>query len=104
QSEQARAPFEVQQPLLALQAAAVAGEAAGGADDPVAGDDDAAGVAAVGEADGAGRLGAAEGVGEPSVGTGLAVGDARQRVPDAALERGAVRAQREGELLDRKST
>src|SRR5690606_5097801 len=60
QSEQARAPFEGQQRLLARQAAAVAGEAAGGADDPVAGDDDADGVAAVGEADGAGRLGAAE--------------------------------------------
>src|SRR5690606_39505210 len=57
------------------------------------------GVATVGEADGAGRLGAAEGVVEPTVGTGLAVGDAPQLVPDAALERGAVRAQREGELL-----
>src|SRR5690606_632875 len=30
---------------------------------------------------------------------GLAVGDAPQLVPDAGLERGAVRAQREGELL-----
>ena len=41
-----------QQPALALDAAAIAGERAIGADDAMAGDDDADGIVAIGMADG----------------------------------------------------
>ena len=58
------ANFEVEQVLLRRQAAAVADEGAVGADDAVAGHDDADRVAAVGQAHGAGGVGLADPGGE----------------------------------------
>src|SRR5579863_3186055 len=94
----ALAAFEVEQETLELEAAAVAGERAVGADDAVAGDDHGDRVAPVGAADGAACRGASDRLGDLGVGPGLAVGDGDQGLPDAALESGAVRRQRQGEL------
>src|SRR5512145_1148216 len=60
--------LEVEEEALALQAAAVAGEAAGRPDDPVAGHDDADRVAPVGQADSTRGTWAAEPLGELAVG------------------------------------
>ena len=68
-----------EQPLLALEAAAVADQGAGLADHPVAGDDDADRVAAVGEPDRAGRLRQADAQRERAVALGGAIGNVEQR-------------------------
>src|SRR5215467_12847347 len=87
-----------EQVVLALDSAAVAGQVAVGAHYPVAGDDDADRVPAVGQADGARRGRLADLVGELSVRERLAVGDVLQGRSDPALERGAVQGEREVEL------
>src|SRR3954470_12676016 len=87
--------FVVEQPALHIQAAGVAGELAGRADDAVAGDDDADRVQDVGAADRAGEAGVAELARDLAVGDGLAVRDLDQRVPHAPLELGALGGQRE---------
>src|SRR4029450_13924461 len=63
-------PSEGEQRARAVKPAAVAGQGAGGADDPVAGEDDRDRVAAVGHADGPARAG----TGEPGGGRPLAGG------------------------------
>src|SRR3954470_9490432 len=87
----------VEQLALHIQAAGVAGELAGRADDAVAGDDDGDRVHGVRVADRAGD--AAELTRELAVGDGLAVGDLDERVPHALLERGAARRELQVELL-----
>src|SRR6478609_79140 len=94
-----RPALEVEQGLLALQAAAVAGQRAVGADHPVTGDDDRDRVAPVAGADDPRPLPRLDvGVeqrrvdprGELAVALGLAVGDLEQRSPDRLLQGGAV--------------
>jgi len=92
------AAFEVEQVPLAFDAAAVAGEASGGADDAMARDDDADRVAAVGQADRARRRGPADLLGELPVRDRLPIRDLPQGRPDAALERGPVQGERQVEL------
>jgi len=103
----------VEQPALAGQAAAVAGERAVGADHAVAGDDDADRVAAVGQAHGAGGCGTAELLGERAVRRGGAVGNCLQRLPhllvegradrgEPQVERGASAGEVFAELRDRR--
>jgi len=81
--------FVLQQPGLALEAAAVASEGAVRADDTMAGDDDADGVLAVGEADAAYGGGVADSGGELGVSDGRAGGDLLEGGPDLALEEGS---------------
>lgn len=75
--------------VLSLEAAAVAGEGAVFSDDAVAGDDDGDGVAAVGGADGAGGGGFAAEGGLLAVAAGLAVGDFKEGLPGGFLKGGA---------------
>src|SRR6185437_858025 len=79
-----------QEPALALDAAAIAGERAAGADDTMTGYDDADGIGAIGEADGADRLGAADAPRQLAVGQRGAARDLAQRAPYQALERRAA--------------
>src|SRR5437660_5640870 len=79
----------LQEPLLAAEPAAIAGQAAVRADDAVAGHDDADRVLAVGQADCAHRLGLADAAGQFGVADRAAALDARQRPPHAFLEGGA---------------
>src|SRR5918994_2772204 len=90
--------LELEQDALALEPAAVAGEGAVRADHAVARHDDRDRVAAVGEADGADLARVAERERERAVGGRLAIRDAEQQVPDAALEGGPGGAQLELEL------
>jgi len=83
--------------LLAFQATAVAGEAARGAHDAMAGHDDADWVPAVGQSYGPGSGWLSDPVGELAVGDRLTVGNVLQRGPDTALERGAVQGHRQVE-------
>src|SRR5215475_131260 len=64
--------LEPEQIALAIQAAAVADEVSGRADDPVAGNDDGHRVTTVGETDGPGRGRPPDLAGELPVGDGLA--------------------------------
>ena len=84
------AGFEGEEGGFAGEAAGVAGEGAVLAEDAVAGDDPAEGVASGGGADGAVGAGGAEAAGDFAVGAGVAVGDGGDFVPDAELEGGAV--------------
>ena len=59
--------FVVEEPLLAFEAAGVAGEGAVGADDAVAGDEDGDGIGGVGPGDGPQGRGAADGAGDVGV-------------------------------------
>lgn len=76
----------IEEPALALEATAIAGEGAVGPDHAMAGDDNAEGVGAVGQADGA------DGRGPPDARGKLRVGDCRparnvaQSAPHVALE------------------
>lgn len=79
----------LQEPALALHAAAVAGEGAVGSDDAVARDNDADGVGAVGQSYRPDCGGAADSFGEFGVGERGTVGDFSQRAPYLALEGGA---------------
>ena len=71
-----------------VEAAAVAGQRAVGADHAVAGDDDRDRVAVVGAADRARRGGLADRARDVAVAGGLAERDPEQRRPDRLLERG----------------
>src|SRR3954471_23278267 len=82
----------LEQRLLERQATCVAGQAAIGADHPVARDEDADRVATVRAADGARR--AVDRAGGLPVRDGLAVRDLLQARPNAALERRALLVQR----------
>ena len=77
----------VQEPAFALDTAAVAGERAVGADDSMAGDDDANRIGAVGEANRPYRGGTAEACGEMSIGNSGTARNLAQGDPDLALER-----------------
>jgi hypothetical protein len=90
--------LEVEQVLLAFQAAAVAGEVTRGSDDAVAGHDDADRVASVGQADRPGGAGASDPLGELAVGPCFAVRDLPQSGPHDALKRGADEIERQVEL------
>ena len=85
-----------QQPALAVQARAVAPQAAVRGDDPVAGDDEGDGVTAVGLAHGPAGLGVAHPPGQFAIGDGLPPGDAPQFLPDPELKGGALGVQGEG--------
>src|SRR3954464_5642465 len=99
-SEQ-RVLLDLEEGLLALDAAGVAGEGAVGADHPVAGDDDRDGVAAVGQADRAGGgVGLAEPLRDRAVRRGVAVADLEQLSPDGLLEVAPRRVEGEVELLE----
>ena len=78
-----------EQPLFAMEAAAVAGERAVGADDAMAGHDDADRVRSVGKADGADGAGTADALGKLAVADGFGRGNFAQGSPDFALEGGA---------------
>src|SRR5205085_5815144 len=99
-SEQ-RVLLDLQQGLLALDAAGIAGEGAVGADHPVARDDDRDRVAAVGQTHGSGGgVGAAEALGDLAVRRGVAVADQEQLGPDGLLEVRPGRGERQVELLE----
>ena len=72
--------------LFALEAPAVAGEAAVLGDGPVAGDGESDGVGGTGGCDGAGGGGRAERAGESGVAARLAAGDLLEGAPDTLLE------------------
>src|SRR5690242_5786154 len=82
--------FMLEQPTLAFEPAAIAGEAAVGADDPVAGYDDRDRIAAVRKPDGAARLRHPEPGSECAVGHRLSSRNGAQRRPYGLLERGAA--------------
>src|SRR3546814_18725797 len=63
-------PFMLQHPGLACHAAAIAGQLALGADDPMAGDDDADGIGPIGKADGADGSARSEAGRLPEIGEG----------------------------------
>jgi hypothetical protein len=79
--------LEVEQVLLALQAAAVTGQVTSGAHDAVAGHDDADRVASVGQADRPGGAGPSDPLGELAVGPRFAVRNLPQSGPHGALKR-----------------
>ena len=81
--------FVVEQPLFALQAAAVTGEAAVFADDTVAGNEDREAVGTVGSGHGAHGGRVAELFGQRLIMGGFAVGDGLQRIPHLPLKRAA---------------
>lgn len=76
----------LQQPALALDAAAIAGQRAAAADEAVAGDDEADGVEGIGEADGAGRVRPVEQRRDLAVAAGLARRYRAQRFPALLLK------------------
>ena len=90
-----RSFFFAEQLLLSLDAPAVAGEVAVGADDAVARDGDGERVGGAGPGDGADGARVADAAGDFGVAGGLAEGDLGERVPDALLEGGAADVERE---------
>src|SRR6478609_3945270 len=96
--EGGRAAFVGEQPGLGLDATAEAGQRAVGADDAMAGHDDADRVLAVGSADGAGLVRVPEPARLLAVADRLPVGDGAQRLPRPQLEVGAVRVERQVEV------
>src|SRR3989442_5526671 len=78
--------FQIQQKLLAAEAAGVAGQAAAASDDAAAGHDGADRVPRVGGAHGPDGGPVADRVGELGIGASLPVGDGDQQIPDAPLE------------------
>src|SRR5690349_21493231 len=87
----------LEQPALARQAAAVAGQRAVRADHAMARHDDADRVAAVRQADGARTVRAADALGQLAVALGRAIRNVEQRAPHALLEFGADRVERDRE-------
>jgi hypothetical protein len=81
--------FVVEEPALAVHAAAISGERAVGPDDAMAGNDYADGVGAIRGADGADRIRLADSPGEFAVRDGGAAGDVAESAPDGALKVGA---------------
>src|SRR5215475_4026177 len=96
--EAVHARLEVEQEPLAVEPAAVAGQAAVRADHAVAGHDQRHGVAAVRRSYRAGAVGAADLLGDLAIAAGLAVRDRQQRVPDVLLELGAAHVELDVEL------
>src|SRR5579864_6270062 len=88
-----------EQPALPREPAAIAGQGAVGADDAVAGDDDADRVRAVRQAHGAHRAGTTDLPRERAIGERLAAGDGAERAPDRLLE--GCAADRDGKIVDR---
>src|SRR2546425_1259513 len=78
--------FQIQQELLAREAAGVPGQTSAASDDAVAGHDDADRVPRVGGAHGPDGGPVADRVGELGIGASLPVGDGDQQIPDAPLE------------------
>lgn len=89
--------FEFEEVVFQAFAEGEAGEGAVGADDAVAGDDDAGGIGGVGAADGASGGRRAELGGELAVGARFAEGNREEGGPDALLERSAVKGERKVE-------
>src|SRR4051794_24471084 len=85
----------LEQPALALEAAAIIGEVPVDADEAVAGHDDRQRIGAVGGADGASRLRSAKPLGESPVAEGPAGSDPAKSSPDLLLERCAVQPDRQ---------
>ena len=81
--------FVVEEPLLAVEPAAVAAERAVGTHDAVAGYGDAGRIAPRGGADGANRGRPPDRAGDLAVRRGAAGGNLTNRLPDLALERRA---------------
>ena len=79
-----------EQPALAIESPAIAGQRSVCADHPMAGNDDGDGIGAIGETDGARGRGAADLGGQSAVADAVPGRDAAQRVPDRALEIRAV--------------
>src|SRR5438067_10810329 len=79
-----------EEPALAFDAAAVAGEGAVGADDAMTGDDNSDGIGAVGEADCPDCGWAADSIGEFAVGDGGAERNLSQSLPYLTLEGRAI--------------
>src|SRR4051812_39643725 len=77
--------FVLQEPALAREAAGVAGERAVGADDAVAGDDDADRVQVIGEADGPGAIWVADVFRLLAIGARFACRDAAECGPGTLL-------------------
>ena len=90
-----------EQPRLARQAAAVAGECAILADNAVAGNEDGEAVGTVGGGHGAHGGRVAELFGQRLIMGGFAVGDGLQRVPHPPLKRAAGSMQRHAKLAAR---
>src|SRR5688500_14875958 len=88
-----------EQPLLALDAAAVTGQRSVRSDDAMAGNDHRNRVCAVRRADRANRRGSSDALRELGIGDRVAVGNAQQLVPDRELELGAAQSQRNVESL-----
>src|SRR6185312_6532874 len=76
----------VEQPALALHAAAVTGERAVGSDHAMTGDNHANWIRSVGETDGPDREGTANFFSKLAVGERFAAGDRAEGFPDLALE------------------
>ena len=96
--QRAVAPLMVEQPLLAPEAAGIAGERAVRADHAMAGQDDGAAVEPVGVGDGAHGGGTADALRHFLVGARFAGRNAAQLVPDRLLELGAGVGDLRGEV------
>ncbi len=88
-------PLMRQQPLLALQPAAISRERAVGADHPVTGHQDGNGIPPIREPHGARGAGLADPPGQLSVAPSLAVRNFRELPPDTLLKFRALQAQRQ---------
>ena len=80
-----------QQGLFHGQAMCIAGEGVGGADDPVAGNDDTTRVAMDGLPNGLCRHGGGNAVSDVAIGGGVPIRYGKQKVPHAELERCALK-------------
>src|ERR1700682_1051785 len=89
-----------EQPALALDATAIAGQRSIRPDDAMTGDDDADRITTVGKADRAHRGGSTDAPRQRRVGDRLAAPDLPQRPPDPALEFGPAGGDRQG--VDRR--
>src|ERR1700743_3702936 len=85
--------FEVQQPLLALDSTAKARKRSIGAYDPVTGNNDGNGIAAIRESHRPRPIGIVQALGELTVTARFTEGDLGQLAPDALLKFGALHAQ-----------
>lgn len=83
-----------QQETFRLQSAGIADQLMVAADDPMAWDQYGDGIGAVGGGDGPDGLGVADRLGQLRVGTGFAIGNSLELLPDQVLERGAGEEQR----------
>lgn len=88
--------FVLKEPALAMQASSVASKRAIGADDAMAGDDDADGVGAIGQAHGADGGGLADPAGQLGVADGGAARNTAEDAPDRFLKRSAGGADGKG--------